>query len=111
MKQMIGNLLALKKVYECNIVTMTELIMNTNAELKKNDGKYKYNQDLHLDLSQTKDDMQELLEKMRKIMITIDGKIYDSCNHVFLEDYIDTFPEKSIKISYCTKCMLDERTP
>lgn len=44
---------------------------------------------------------QASLEFMNKI---IDSKIINCCKHEFVEDYIDTFPDRSLRIIYCEIC-------
>jgi hypothetical protein len=51
-------------------------------------------------LSYLKDRIQELLEIEKRI----EQSLYKLCDHTFVKDYIDTFPERSQPIHYCTKC-------
>jgi len=44
---------------------------------------------------------QASLEFMNKI---INSKIIKCCKHEFVEDYIDTFPDRSQRIIYCEIC-------
>lgn len=41
------------------------------------------------------------LQYMNKV---INKKIIQCCNHEFVEDYIDTFPDRSLRIIYCNIC-------
>jgi len=41
------------------------------------------------------------LQYMNKI---INKKIIQCCHHEFVEDYIDTFPDRSLRIIYCNIC-------
>lgn len=41
---------------------------------------------------------------LRSINEVISKKIINDCSHEFIEDYIDIFPDKSQKITYCKFC-------
>lgn len=47
---------------------------------------------------------------LKSINEIINKKIINACSHEFIEDYIDIFPDKSQKITYCKFCenSLDE---
>ena len=53
------------------------------------------------------------IEEFDKFIININSLIQKinieincECCHEIVKDYIDTFPEKSIPIKYCSKCFL-----
>jgi hypothetical protein len=63
-----------------------------------------------LDITEDKarDDSLLYLDNRIKQLLEIEKKIeqslYQLCHHTFVKDYIDTFPERSQPIHYCTKC-------
>jgi CRISPR/Cas system-associated endonuclease Cas1 len=63
-----------------------------------------------LDITEDKarDDSLIYLDNRIKQLLDIEKRIeqslYQICDHTFVKDYIDTFPERSEPIHYCTKC-------
>ena len=43
---------------------------------------------------------------LKTIQNKVTEQILKTCNHELEKDYIDTYPERSIPICYCTKCYL-----
>lgn len=43
---------------------------------------------------------------MECLLNNINEALKQGCVHEIEEDYIDTYPEKSVKIYYCKKCLL-----
>ena len=41
---------------------------------------------------------------LKKINDVRNGFFYSMCKHEFIDDYIDTGPESSMKITYCVNC-------
>jgi hypothetical protein len=61
-----------------------------------------------------RDAMENIPKEMRstetqRIYNEIQNYIFFSCDHVFINDYIDHTPEKSGCITYCTRCLLSPR--
>jgi len=53
-------------------------------------------------LQQPKNNLKEFSSQLRSIENTF-------CNHEFIEDYIDTDVDKSIKIEYCKLCHISKK--
>ena len=47
-----------------------------------------------------------LSSDLKTIQNKVNDQILKTCNHELEKDYIDTYPERSIPICYCTKCYL-----
>ena len=48
--------------------------------------------------------MENILEEKREIFSKLSKNILNSCNHKWIEDYIDTHDNVSTLIKYCEKC-------
>ena len=48
--------------------------------------------------------LKERIEELCEIKVKIEDQLYKVCDHTFVKDYIDTFPERSQPIHYCTQC-------
>lgn len=46
----------------------------------------------------------KLKSDVEEILVKINAKICDLCNHVIVEDLIDITPDKSLCIQYCEIC-------
>ena len=61
-----------------------------------------------------RDDSSSFLKKkiqhLSHLQEKIDDQLYSLCDHTFVKDYIDTFPDRSQMICYCTKCWSNYRT-
>jgi len=68
---------------------MSDFLLDITDEYSKNES-----------LSFIKNKIEELYQLQRKV----NDQIYQLCDHSFVKDYIDTFPERSEVIYYCTKC-------
>ena len=53
--------------------------------------------------------MQEEINEWTTFLDKINNEIYTQCNHVFIHDYIDTYPERSQPIYYCKHCWLNQK--
>ncbi len=53
--------------------------------------------------------LQREISKTKELICNIEDKIYAVCEHVFVEDFIDTAFEESKKIKYCNNCSLNYR--
>jgi|LauGreDrversion4_2_1035121.scaffolds.fasta_scaffold07599_5 hypothetical protein len=78
-----------------------EYIESSNNENSKNT-QYVLN-DIEI-LNEQKNSHIRENEKLLKIRNHISKKIQNHCDHIFCEDEIDITPERSQKITYCTKC-------
>ena len=50
-------------------------------------------------IKQTKKDVDFLIKSITEVL-------KEECDHQIEEDYIDVYPDKSLKIHYCVKCLL-----
>lgn len=45
-----------------------------------------------------------VITQLQNTISTIDKKLLSECPHEYVEDYIDTSPTRSMKITYCRNC-------
>ena len=55
--------------------------------------------------------IKEKIEELNSIKEKLEDQLYQICDHTFIKDYIDTFPERSQPIHYCTHCFCNYRVP
>lgn len=53
--------------------------------------------------------IKQVQKDMECLLNNIDETLKEGCVHEIEEDYIDTYPEKSVKIYYCKNCLLTLR--
>jgi hypothetical protein len=56
------------------------------------------------------DFLKERIAELYSIKQKIEDQLYKICDHSFMKDYIDTFPERSQMIQYCSKCWCNYRS-
>ena len=99
MGDQVNDLLIFKHYIENEITTFQNNIKNIDDYINENGNKYKiYNSYLNF-LTQSLNYYQNLIKK-------IDGKLFITCKHKWIKDYIDISPDESKQIIYCEKCML-----
>ena len=54
--------------------------------------------------------IKEKIEELNSIKEKLEDQLYQICDHTFIKDYIDTFPERSQAIHYCTYCFCNYRS-
>ena len=89
-----------------------ENILNKLNEIKEeyNEIKEEYNENENDNLKYQIDSNTNLhycnleINKMNNILININKKIQENCNHKFVYDYIDITLDLSKQIKYCTIC-------
>ena len=54
--------------------------------------------------------LKDRLGELNEIKVKIEDQLYKVCDHTFIKDYIDTFPERSQPIHYCTHCFCNYRS-
>ncbi len=47
------------------------------------------------------------INKTKALIHDINNELYNTCNHIFIDDVVDTNFGDSIKIKYCNNCFLD----
>ena len=85
---------SLNEISNCKITTNTGYEENTNNIINM------YNSFFSIFfISSLSSDLKMIQNKMNE-------QILKTCNHELEKDYVDTYPERSIPICYCTKCYL-----
>jgi hypothetical protein len=94
--------LFLKKKYTCILENLNE-ICNVYEEIFNNDI---INNKSILKISHLKeiDLYKSQIISIEFLLENISNKIKNNCHHYFVDDLIDIDPEKSMHITYCTKC-------
>ena len=80
--------------YLKGIINEKELLLNEEVKLKNEHVNLSYG------INEYKNDIIFYIE----LRNNNEKKIYDSCKHIFEDDYIDITPERSEKITYCSIC-------
>jgi hypothetical protein len=96
------DILIIKDIYIKNIIHYTELL-----EQKRNISKcvpeiIQYDVDSVFDVTGILFKISEAKDRL----YSIDNFLKNTCEHEIIDDHIDVDPEKSINISYCSKCKL-----
>jgi hypothetical protein len=52
----------------------------------------------------------ELIEQILHLINIVETKVKAECKHDYVEDYIDVDPERSMRITYCNKCLSQFQT-
>jgi len=75
------------------------------------------NKSLSIIDSTLSDDYHELckinnnqLKNLRKYLNIVNNIIYNRCNHIWIEDYIDVDLDTSYKLIYCNNCKLQDKS-
>jgi len=120
-------LLKLKKNIENQIIffedqqyflkEITRFLFNTDEDYNAIEDFMKENvlEDFFVDINKDEDRnhsfefLKERLGELNEIKIKIEDQLYKICDHCFVKDYIDVFPERSQPIQYCTNCYCNYR--
>ena len=101
----VDTLLKMKKNIELlqsvlNEISNCKINTNNNYEEKMNSIIDMYNQVFDDNF------INSISTDLKMITNKVNMQIHITCDHDLEEDYIDTFPERSIRICYCKKCYL-----
>jgi hypothetical protein len=84
------------------LIETCEIINEYNEELNKKT-------ELHIILlNSNKEFFEERKKEIQNLKNLCDQSIYSLCTHEFVRDNIDIDPDKSMTISYCRLCELNE---
>ena len=83
-----------------NEINNYKITTNRTYEENTNDIINKYNQFFNIFF------INSLSSDLKMMQSQVNEQILKTCNHELEKDYVDTYPERSIPICYCTKCYL-----
>jgi hypothetical protein len=92
--------LFLKKKYISILYNYQEIYDNYEEILESNKINTRY---LQYEIT-SKNNCKKQIELIDYYIQQIQIKIYDNCNHEFVDDLIDITPDKSQRVCYCHKC-------
>lgn len=67
--------------------------------------------DIYIDYTKNNNNsnLQNEITHIKETIKNIDNKLYNICNHEFVEEDFETAFEKNIRVKYCVHCSLDYR--